>query len=198
VAQPEQFLTNGTNKKSTHPAKKNKPVDILLNKLGRQALAASPPKHQRMHVNSTVDRNVPVKIPGKADASSKFYVSLEDSQNGQFNSVQARAYDLQNRTRHAVNRLLKASENLEKQGIPQQGPIIVELKDIASLLNGALINEEELMIAEPPSYPVQQLPSRSNSISNKPMDIPTNQRKSTLNGKECEMVEMHFARKKNY
>lgn len=156
----------------------------MLNKLGRNALAASPPSKSIFYTNSAIDRqNTPVKVPGKTQ--SKFYVS--NDLNGHINSVQSRFLDLQNRSRQAVNRLMKVSEAMEQQVLPQQSPIIIELRSIASLLSNGL---EEATFIEPP----QKLPSRSNSVS-KPDE---SQRKSTLNGKECEMVEMHFARMKNY
>lgn len=194
------------NKKSTNmPVKKNKPVDILLNKLGRHALAASPPKNKELYMNSSMDnRNVPIKVPNR----SKFYVPIDSDQNVQSNSLQSRVVDLQSRTRQAVQRLLKVSEGFEQQCLPQQQSMIIELRDIASLLNeGLMIQQEEVMISEP--MPVSQLPSRSNSISNVKLPSRSNsvsnpnadrlaQRRPTLNGKECEMVEMHFARMKNF
>jgi hypothetical protein len=180
---------NGSTKKSANTVKKNKPVDILLNKLGGHALSASPPS--KMYFNPvTVEKNVPVKVASK----SKFYIPTDLSQNN-LNAIQSRAYDLQNRARQAVTRIRKASENLEQQGLPEQGPIIIELKDIASLLNNGLMTEqEEAMIFE---TPIQQLPSRSNSIS-KPRLSSRSNSISIKGQKEHEMVEMHFSKLRNF
>lgn len=166
--------------------------------MGRHALAASPPNNRDLYVNSSIDhRNTPVKT-GRVDVRSKFYVPIEVDQNGQSTSIQSHVYNLQSRTRQAVQRITRVSENLEQQGLPQQGPIIIELRDIASLLNGGLLaEEEEVIIPAPlPLPPPIQLPSRSNSVSNKAAD--PMQRRPTLSGKDCELMEMNFSKLKNY
>lgn len=169
---------------------KNKPVDILLNKLGSHALSASPPSKNTMYFNPGA--NVPAKIPSKIEGRSKFYFPADSSQN---NNLNAHVFDLQNRTRQAVNRIRKASENLEQQGLPEQGPIIIELRDIASLLNEGLItDQEESIMSEAP----QQIPTRSNSIS-KPVRASSRSNSISIKGpRELELVELHFSKLKNF
>lgn len=193
--------TNGLPKKP--PVKKPKPVDILLNKLGRSALAASPPNNRDFFIHSAMEKQQMVKSGVQAHARSQFYVPVETETNIQ--QMQSHIFDLQSRTRHAVQRLTRASDHLEQQNLPQQGPIIIELREIASLLNEGIVEEAEMAIDDPPvqvqsrsnslSMKVDKLQPRSNSLSMK-MGENGQRKPPPVNGQE--LVEMNFQKKKNF
>lgn len=96
----------------------------------------------------------------QVNSQSQFYVPVEAEASAQ--QLQAHVLDLQSRTRQAVQRLTRASNHLEQQNLPQQGPIIIELREIASLLSDGIAEEAEMAIDDPPSAKLQ---SRSNSLS---------------------------------
>jgi hypothetical protein len=183
--------TNGLPRKT--PAKKPKPVDILLNKLGRSALAASPPNNRDFSIHSAM-----AKQQKSGHSRSQFYVPVETETSVQ--QMQSHIHDLQDRNRQAAQRLMRASDHLELQNLPQQGPIIIELRNIASFLKEGIVEEAEMAIDDPPV----KMPSRSGSISvqmqprSNSMSVVDNAQRKVPNGQACEMIEMNFNKKKNF